>query len=197
MVFFFLRSSICLKRKHIQYIILCKVQNLYSLCAWNLYFFWFHIIAAGILITLLSQLCSCTMATAGQGLYLVRFDVFQRSQQHCDGEECCIPIAILKLCLTLFSCLLLLCDCCVYSITPCTRSNRRVSLSYNHVWCIWMTPSVSTLEYLAAFELLSGSRACVPPSISNVVWVMIFSPCLSALLTGHSSATITVSRCPD
>lgn len=154
----------------------------------------------GVLITSSSQLCPCTIAAAGQGLYLVRFDVFQRSQRHCDGEECeeCgIPIAILKLCLTLFSCLPLLCDCCVYSIMPRARSNRRVSLSYNHVRCIWMTPSVSTLEYLAAFELLSGSGACMPPSISNVVWVMIFSPCLSALLTGHSSATITVSRCPD
>lgn len=90
-----------------------------------------------------------------------------------------------------------------YAIAVCISSHPahvrigRASLLYNHVRCIWMTPNLSTLEYLSAFEFLFGSQVCMRPSISNIVWVMSFSPSLRALLTGCSSATITVSRCPN
>lgn len=58
----------------------------------------FHMIAVGIVWTLLLRFL------AGPSCSVVRFDMFQQSQQDRDGEECYIPIAALKLCLRLFRC---------------------------------------------------------------------------------------------
>lgn len=176
----------CRKREPIQYIILCKVQNLilymHPICS-------FSIIAVTVIfmyncnsrsVSIWSHLVfSCNHGST----VMLRNIAFRLQYESFPSQSLVVsPYYVNAVCT---------------SSHPAHVRIGRVSLLYNCVRCIWMAPNLSTLEYLSAFQFLSESQVCMCPGISNAVWAMIFSPSLRALLTGYSSATTMVSRSPD